>query len=210
MARAVIVRPIWRRFSARFLANAAAFVRDGGHAAIVRDSGIVDLLLTVDEKGKITEQGQWALLAIEQQRWRRVVSGVARGLAAARASRKFADVVIDWCERDSGHRGPTRALKLDCTACAACCHDANVVLGDVDLDRWRQADRRDLAARSYVRRAADGKLTLRFAGSGRCQHLCDDNKCGIYALRPDNCRVFPAGSEACLAAREDTLGLRDD
>jgi uncharacterized protein len=210
MARAVIVRPIWRRFSARFLANAAAFVRDGGHAAIVRDRGIVDLLLTVDEKGKITEQGQWALLAIEQQRWRRVVSGVARGLAAARASRNFADVVIDWCERDSGHRGPTRAIKLDCTTCAACCHDANVVLDEVDLERWRAADRRDLTAKSYVRRDADGRITLRFAEGGRCQHLRDDKKCGIYELRPENCRVFPAGSEACLAAREDTLGLRDD
>jgi len=210
MAREVIVRPVWRRFNARFLANAAAYVREGGHAAIVQDRGIVDMLLTVDDRGKITEQGQWALLALEQQRWRRVTAGVARGLAAARASRNFAAVVIDWCERDGGHPGPTRRITLDCTACAACCHDANVVLSEVDLERWRSADRRDLLGRTYVRRASDGKITLRFADSGRCQHLRADNRCGIYAVRPDNCRVFPAGSEACLAAREDTLGLRDD
>lgn len=210
MAREVIVRPIWRRFSARFLANAAAYVHEGGHAAIVSDRGIVDMLLTVDDRGKITEQGQWALLAIEQQRWRRVTSGVALGLAAARASRKFAAVVIDWCERDGGHPGPTRKITFDCTTCAACCHDANVVLSEADLARWRSADLLDLLGRTYVRRDSDGKITLRFAESGRCQHLREDKRCGIYAVRPDNCRVFPAGSEACLAAREDTLGLRDD
>jgi Fe-S-cluster containining protein len=37
-----------------------------------------------------------------------------------------------------------------------------------------------------------------------------DNRCAIYAIRPFNCSVFPVGSEACLAARESTLHVRDD
>ncbi len=209
MPATAIERPIWRRFSPRFLARAAEHVRAGGHAAVLGADGRVDAFFGVDARGRITEAGLWSLLAIEQQRWRRVKAGEARGLATARVQPDFAEVVIDWCERDAVHPGPTRTIALDCIACAACCRDANVVLGEVDLDRWRDAGRPDLAGSAYVRRARDGKVTLRFAADGRCQHLGRDRRCRIYAMRPDNCGVFPAGSEACLAAREDTLGLRD-
>ena len=87
--------------------------------------------------------------------------------------------------------------------------DANVLLDGDDFARWRKAKRPDLAGKAYIKRARDGKVTLRFADSGACQHLGRDNKCRIYAIRPDNCSVFVVGSEACLAAREDTLRLRD-
>jgi Fe-S-cluster containining protein len=134
--------------------------------------------------------------------------GPARGLATARIRAAYEGSVLDWCERDSVHPGATRTLRLDCLKCAACCHDANVLLDGDDLDRFREAGRRDLCGRSYVRRARDGKITLRFVGSGPCQHLRRDKKCSIYPIRPDNCRVFVVGSEACLAAREDTLRPR--
>jgi Fe-S-cluster containining protein len=214
-----IVRPVWRRFRARFLARAAAHVRRGGHAAVEvgevsQVSGpsghgaALDMLLTVDAAGKITELGLWSILAIEQQRWRRVKVGPAAGLATARVRAKFVGSVLDWCERDSIHEGATRTIHLDCLDCGACCHEANVVLDEADFDRWREAGRKDLLGRAYLKRA-DGKVTLRFAASGRCQNLGRDNKCAIYAIRPDNCSAFVVGSEACLAAREDTLRLRD-
>jgi len=204
-----IDRPVWRRFSPVFMARAAAHVHRGGHAAIVHKNGRVDLLLTVGEDGKITELGRWSLLAIEQRRWRRVKAGAAKSLATARVAPKFTGSVVDWCDRDSVHAGPTRKIKLDCVKCAACCHEANVVLDEADLERFREGGRPDLCHKDYIKRARDGRITLRFAESGRCQHLRKDKKCGVYLLRPDNCRVFVVGSEACLAAREDTLGLRD-
>lgn len=166
------------------------------------------MLLGVGDDGKLTELGQWSLLAIEQQRWRRVKEGPAQGLATAKVKPSYGGSVIDWCDRDSIHAGTTRKIKLDCLECGACCHDANVLLDDDDFDRWREAGRRDLLGAAYLKRA-DGKVTLRFAESGRCQNLQRDNKCKIYEIRPDNCRVFVVGSEACLAAREDTLGIRD-
>jgi hypothetical protein len=205
----VLVRPVWRRFRTLYLPRAAAHVRAGGHAAIVQDGGRIDVLLGVDARGKLSELGRWALLSIEIARWRRVKGGPAQGLATVRVARQYEWAVLDWCARDMAHEGPTRVLSLDCVDCAACCHDANVVLDDSDLGRWRDAGRADLAGRAYVRRARDGKTTLRFAATGRCQHLGDDRLCGIYTLRPDNCRAFVIGSEACLAAREETLGLRD-
>ena len=203
-----IVRPVWRSFTTRWLARAATHVRRGGHAVVVHDDGLHELILGVDDAGKITELGLWSLLAIEQQRWRRVKHGPAVGLATAKVRNAFAGSVIDWCERDSIHAGPTRTVRLDCLECGACCHRANVVLDEADFERWREAGRKDLMGRAYLKRK-DGTVTLRFADSGRCQNLARDNKCGIYLIRPDNCRAFVVGSEACLAAREDTLNLRD-
>ena len=117
-------------------------------------------------------------------------------------------MVLDWCERDAVHEGPTRAMALDCLACAACCHEANVVVEEPDFARFRAIGRPELARPPYVRRAG-GVVTLTFLPNGRCRHLGRTRKCAVYDARPDNCRAFVTGSEACLAAREDTLGYRD-
>lgn len=209
MTAQVLIRPVWRRFRPRFLARAVDHVRAGGHAAIAHEDGEIDVLLTVDAAGQLTELGQWALLTIEHERWRKVTDGPAEGLATARIERRFIGSVLDWCTRDSIHEGPTREITLDCLECAACCHDAKVVLEDGDLDRWRAAGREELGRRPYVRRARDGKVSLRFGPGGRCRHLQTDRRCAIYELRPFNCSVFLMGSEACLIAREETLGIRD-
>jgi hypothetical protein len=205
-----IARPIWRRFKPRFFRSAVQHVRRGGAAAIDDAAqATVDVLLPIDEKGKITELARWALLAIEHRRFRYAKSGFAAGLATATVRADYAGSVLDWCTRDAVHGGSTRAFPVDCVTCAACCHDSNVVLDRADLARFRDGGRPDLAGRAYVKRARDGKITLRFLGPGPCQHLAVDKRCSIYELRPDNCRVFLEGSEACLAAREDTLGVRD-
>lgn len=208
MSAYVIERPVWRSFQSRFLARAAAHVRRGGHGVVVREDGAHDLLLGVDERGKITELGLWAVLAIQQVRWRRVKDGPAAGLAIARVRPAYEGSVMDWCERDSIHPGPTRTIQLDCLECGACCHEANVLLDLADFERWRNAGRRDLIDKAYIKRS-NGKVTLRFLPSGSCRNLGHDNKCAIYTIRPDNCSAFVVGSEACLSAREDTLKIRD-
>lgn len=210
MPALTIDRPVWRSFTPKHLGRAADHVQRGGHAAIVDDDrDRVDLLLGIGADGRITELGHWSILAIEQERWRKVKSGAAKGLATCRVHREFEGSVIDWCERDSRYPGPTRRLRLDCLECGACCHDSNVVLYEEDLDRFRDGGRSDLLGKAYIKRARDGKVTLRFLGHTDCQHLRRDLKCRIYEIRPFNCRVFPVGSEACLAARESTRGWRD-
>jgi Fe-S-cluster containining protein len=205
-----IARPIWRRFKPRYFKNAVAHVRRGGAAAIDDpETDRVDVLLPVDDKGRITELARWALLAIEHRRFRYVKSGAAQGFATASVRAEYAGSVLDWCTRDAVHGGATRNILIDCVTCAACCHDSNVVLDGADLARFRDGGRPDLAGKAYIKRARDGVITLRFIGKGPCQHLAADRRCSIYELRPDNCRVFLEGSEACLAAREDTFGLRD-
>lgn len=210
MSKTKVERPVWRRFAPRFASRAAAWVRSGGQAAIVHDEENIEILLATDARGELTELGLWSLLAIEQRRSRVVKEGPAKGLRAAKAAKHSTFAVLDWCERDSGHPGPTRTLRLDCLACGSCCHEANVLLDQDDLDTFRSAGRADLCTSKYVSRSRDGKVRLRFAPDGRCQHLAGDLKCRIYAIRPYNCSVFPVGSEACLAARESTRKWRDD
>lgn len=212
-----IVRPVWRKFQHRFFARAVRWVKDGGHAVIVHDSdkasggrGKLEVLLGVDAKGELTEFALWALLSVEQRRARLVTEGPAKGLRITGVGRHARYAVLDWCERDSVFDAATRSLDLDCLACGACCHDSNVLLDQDDLDRFRAAGRDDLTTSAYIKRSRDGKVRLRFLGKGPCQHLATDNKCQIYVLRPFNCSVFPAGSEACLAARESTHQWRDD
>src|SRR5262249_50455319 len=95
-----VERPVWRRFFPRFTGGAGAYVRTGGHAAVVHGSERVDVLLPA-KGGRITELGEWALLAIEQTRWHAVRFGAARGLLTARVALDFVEAVLDWCERDS-------------------------------------------------------------------------------------------------------------
>lgn len=202
-------RPVWRRFLPRFTDRAAKWVRSGGAAAIQHSEDHIDLVLGVTARGQISEQALWAVLALNQRRYVRIKEGPAAGLFKAKTATHAIDAVLDWCDRDSMHEGPTRPLDLDCLECGACCCDAHVLLDQDDLDRFRAGGRADLTKSAYIKRS-DGKVTLRFLPNGLCQHLQNDNKCRIYELRPFNCRVFPVGSEACLAARESTLGIRDD
>lgn len=208
MPAIVVVRPVFRLFKAKWIARAAAHVKKGGHAVVERENGDLDLILGVTAKGAITELGLWSILAIEQRRWRRVKLGPAKGLATTRVKPEYGGSVIDWCERDSIHPGPTRTIELDCLECGACCHEANVIVDQADLDRFRKAGRKDLLDKVYFKRK-NGLITLRFLDNGCCRNLMSDNKCAIYPLRPDNCSAFVVGSEACLAAREDTLSIRD-
>jgi len=210
MPKTQVVRPVWRRFMPKFLSRAADWVRAGGQAAIVHGEGRIEILLATGDDGKPTELGLWSLLAIEQRASRLVKDGPAKGLRRAKVAEHALFAVLDWCERDSEHPGPTRTLKYDCLDCGACCHEANVLLDEEDLDRFAEAGRDDLTTSKFIKRKKDGRVYLRFAKDGRCQHLADDLKCGIYALRPYNCSVFPVGSEACLAARESTRNWRDD
>ncbi len=198
-------RPVWRRFAPRFAERAAEHVRAGGLAAVEHEDRL-EVLLGLDARGKLVELAEWALLSIDHREWERAGDGLAR--AAIRE--EFRDSVLDWCDRDAAHPGPTRAIALDCRACGACCRAAVVVLYQEDFDRWRAAGREDLCAERYLRRDPDGTVHLRFAEDA-CRHLgAERNTCAIYELRPENCRDFVIGSEACLSAREYTLGIRDD
>jgi uncharacterized protein len=207
----LICRPLWRSFKQRFLSNAVAHVRAGGHALVWRNGParpIGWLLLPCGPDGEVTELGYWSILALEKKHYSIVERGVAKGLATMRIPRDVQWAVEDWCERDSKWPGSTREIALDCMTCSACCRDNRVVLDQDDLQRWKDAGRSDLAGKPYVR-TDRGEIVLRLQRDTRaCVHL-RGTLCGIYAYRPDNCSLFPAGSEPCLTSREEEFGIVD-
>ena len=191
-------RPVVRTYLPKYLSNAAKHVKAGG-IAVVRDVRAWYLLLPCDEDGDTPELPAWALLDIGVERSTRVRDGAAKGLRRAGVPKGMREVVAGWCERDSALPESTTLETLDCRACGACCRDNDVLLGKDDFARWRAAGRSDLEAPEFLRAR---KKKLRVLPSGDCVHL-RGNDCGIYEVRPDNCRAFPAGSECCMFARDE-------
>ncbi len=192
-------RPVVRAFHPRFLSNAAKHVRAGGHA-VIRATPSWYLLLPCDDDGDMPELAAWALLDLQIEKSARVKDGPAKGLVKARVTRVLRGIVEGWIERDATQPESSTVITLDCLACGACCRENDVVLEKEDLARWREAGREDLLDAKYLRAR---KRKLKLLPSGACVHLGAGNACGIYEVRPDNCRAFPAGSECCLFARDE-------
>lgn len=205
---ATLQRPVVRSFKTRFTREAAEHVRAGGHAVIWASEKRGQLVYPPPAKGDIGDLARWSLLDLGRERLHIEKAGLLKGLATAPVPRDCVEIVKRRVERDSVHPGPVRELELDCLACGACCHDNDVELEDEDQARFARGGRPELGKAPYARRR-DGKLVLTLAPGKVCRHLASDNKCGIYALRPNACSQFPAGSECCLFAREEELQIFD-
>ncbi len=203
-----IVRPVVRSFKARFSAEAAAWARKGGHSVYWETDKRAVLVFPPPDPDDPHDLGFWAVLDLAKQKYTVMDAGPFRGLATTLFPRSHHDIARRRAERDSMWPGPTRKMVLDCLECAACCKDNEVQLMDVDVERFADAGRKELA-RPPLARKRDGKLILTLLPNGKCRHLKRDNKCAIYTCRPDACSEFPAGSECCLYARAEELGIHD-
>lgn len=193
-----ITRPLWRAFRSNALPAAAEHVRAGG-LAVVRSALDWKLFVPTDEDGDLPELCMWAMMDLGVRAPKRAEKGALAGSTWTRLTDGQRVLVRRWLKRDRGHEGATTEVRLDCTACGACCRRNRVVLEDDDFARWKKAGREDLGLRPNVRRHRGRSLVV-LRDDGDCIHL-RGNLCGIYALRPDNCRAFPAGCEPCLSAR---------
>lgn len=209
MADAPTFRPIVRSFSAKFAREAAAHVRAGGHAVYWEKKDRALLVFGKPAAGNDADLGLWSVYDMGKWRWKLQDSGPLRGLATTLVPPRCHWIVKRRTERDSIHPGSTRKVSFDCTSCAACCNDNEVVLLPDDIARFKSGNRLELSKAPYAKRHSDGRLILTLLPSKRCRHLQTSNRCGIYELRPNSCSEFPMGSECCLFAREDVLGLHD-
>jgi Fe-S-cluster containining protein len=204
----VVVRPVVRSFSIGRAREAAAFVRSGGQVVLWDTPTRARLVVQVPDRSNPTDFGEWAILDLGKFRHEVVRRGVLKGLATSLVPRDCNGIVRRRAERDRIHPGPTRRLLLDCLACGACCRQNKVTLERRDIERFARAHLSKLTRMPYARRQ-DGKLVLRLTKDRRCLHLAADNRCGIYEVRPEMCRIFPMGSECCLSARAEEFGLFD-
>lgn len=209
MAATSVYRPVVRSFTSKFAREAAAHVRAGGHAVVWEKKNRAILVFGEPADGDADDLGLWAVYDMGKSRWKLETSGALEGLATTLVPRDCLWIVKRRAERDSIHLESRRKLSLDCTKCAACCRDNEVILLEEDLQRFKDGGRPELAKPPYAKRDKDGRLILTLLKSKRCRHLLDSNRCGIYAIRPHACSEFPMGSECCLFAREDVLNLHD-
>jgi Fe-S-cluster containining protein len=203
-----VVRPVVRSFKFPYLEQAAAWVRAGGHAVVWLAPRKARFVFQRPAKGEHGDLGKWSALDMGRTDWFVARQGPFEGMAYVRVPHDCYGIVRARVVRDSIHPEATRAIELDCLACGSCCRDNRVELDDDDVARFERAGRGELARPPYARRE-DGKLVLVLAKDKRCKHLGDDNKCGVYALRPESCSSFPVGSECCLSSREEEMGILD-
>jgi hypothetical protein len=208
MSAVRVVRPVVRSFQSPYAKEAAAHVRLGGHALVWEGPSKVTFAFRVPVGDEEKDLGYWSLLDLGVSKWAKETEGPLKGLAVARVAKDSVDIVRARAERDSVHPRATRTMRLDCEECAACCRDNNVILEPEDFARFKAGGREDLGKPPYTRKDGD-KVVLRLLRSRDCKHLQTDRRCGIYALRPESCRVFPAGSESCLYSRDVELGVVD-
>jgi len=201
----IVERPLWRAFSSTQLRNAARHGRAGG-ISVVRDRRWYLLGDAGPEGQDLPLYVDWAIRAVEAERWFEIVDGPARGLVKAMVGVSWRERVGEWVERDLGFEGATSRASFDCMACGACCFDNAVLLDKADVARLA------LAGRKVMRRIATvkGKRYLPLMRSTipdakSCVHLAD-LKCSIYEHRPFMCRDFPMGTEQCMTSREDLYG----
>jgi hypothetical protein len=203
-----VVRPVVRSYSWAYRTEAAAWVRAGGHALLWESPRKARLVFAKPRPGDDHDLGWWSVLDLGRSAYTVVRRGGFAGLAYLRVPHDCYGIVRERVVRDSIHPAPTREIALDCLECGACCKDNRVEIEEVDVARFEKAGRGELAKPPYARRE-DGKLILVLRRDKCCKHLARDNRCDIYPIRPDACSTFPAGSECCLSAREEELGIVD-
>ena len=203
-------RPVVRSFKAGFEKRAADWVNRGGHAVFWESDNKARLYLPEPVEEDIHDFGKWTVYDLSKYRWKVEKSGPFKGLGTIRVPKDCFWIVRRRAERDSIHAKPTRRVDFDCLACGACCCDNDVTLDEIDIKRFKAAGRGELVKPPYAKkRKSDGRVHLKLLKNGRCRHLKRDNKCKIYEIRPLACSEFPMGSECCLNAREEELGIFD-
>jgi hypothetical protein len=202
------VRPDVRRYRQPQFAEARAWVKAGGHGVMWETPKRALLLFTIPNPKDMHDLGMWSVLDLGKQRFQMPSRGRYAGIAWTLFPRGTLWIARRRAERDSIWPGPTRRVNLDCLACGACCKDNLVTLNKKDIQRFQDGGRPDLARRP-IAQWREGKLALTLLDNDHCRYLGADNRCGIYALRPDACRDFPPGSECCLFAREEELRVHD-
>jgi Fe-S-cluster containining protein len=94
-------------------------------------------------------------------------------------------------------------MTLNCDCCGLCCRHLLVEASAVDVLREPRIDReRPLGKRAKSLSLLNACWIL--AGPGMpCPFLTPENRCGIYATRPNTCVAFIAGSPSCQKLRRE-------
>ena len=91
--------------------------------------------------------------------------------------------------------------QIDCTRCANCCKTAAVSLDDDDIDRIaaHRGVERDAFIAAYLQPyPVEGRYHM---NAQPCPLLGADDRCTVYAVRPECCRSYPNTDREGFATR---------
>jgi len=92
--------------------------------------------------------------------------------------------------------------KIDCLTCANCCKKFSPRFKTPDIKRisrhlkMKESD----FIETYLRIDGDGDYVVK---SSPCPFLGEDNRCGIYEVRPSDCERFPYTDEDVIIKRQE-------
>lgn len=80
--------------------------------------------------------------------------------------------------------------ETDCLSCANCCKTTSPIIEQADMDMLAEglSVSRSELIRDYLTMDEDGDFVFR---SAPCPMLLEDNRCKVYAHRPEACRDYP-------------------
>lgn len=97
--------------------------------------------------------------------------------------------------------------KNDCLACAACCKNYSPRFKGPDIKRISKylGVKETALIGQYLHRDEEGDYVL---NTKPCVFLAQDNRCGIYEVRPSDCQRFPY-TEEDVFLKKITLTLKN-
>src|SRR5579862_8562718 len=112
-----VERPIVRSFKQKFVKEAAAHVRAGGHAVVWENDKRAVLVFPEPNEDREDDLGLWAVYDMGKWKWKLEERGALKGLATTLVPRDCLWIVKRRAERDSIHPGARRTVAFDCTQC---------------------------------------------------------------------------------------------
>ena len=89
----------------------------------------------------------------------------------------------------------------ECDGCGACCRTFAIYVSQTDAEREPRIREEGLRLKPWLVTTEREYQLFPLPFHETCCFLDGDNRCTIYATRPDLCRHFEAGSEQCQEAR---------
>lgn len=96
----------------------------------------------------------------------------------------------------------TKAASLECDCCGACCRTFPVLVSADDANREPRILTEAREIPEWQRTASWRYQLHPLPFHQGCCFLQEDCRCSVYSTRPKVCRVFAAGSDECIEARE--------
>lgn len=92
-------------------------------------------------------------------------------------------------------------LRFECDGCGACCRTFSIFAARSDAEREPRIKTESLALPEHVEGPGFAYKLFPLPFLEACCFLDSQDRCDVYATRPDVCRDFDAGSEQCQDAR---------